>query len=269
MTKRRRKKKSRTNVTAHQHAMAKPAVASQIRDLCKGWNKTDKLERGNRLWDLTLCGCSRRGLAKALRQSPTSIRRHMELANLPPDARDLIIKGVSAKEILARKAHLDRRFRSQQRVARDRETGAISDEIADLIIEFCRAKDGVPEYAVRAVDLELLLCAVESHLSWFAARGHRVSPVAKRLGTKVLFKQTRPFPPPEKFVEEDHRAKWLAAVIWTRVQEQPIWETALKKAKSRKKELELPKPKRTPKEAYEEMAKHYAELSRPPAPRRY
>ena len=216
--------------------MADPKIESRVRELRAGWKGMGKIERGDRLWQLIFSGCSRRGLARSLRQSETSIRRHMELADLPAAGRDMIDQGFSAKRILAKKARSDRTIRRRQRIAKDRETGVLSDELADMILEFCRAEDGVPEYAIRDVDLPLLLGDVETHLSWFDARGCRFPPVAKKLGTKILFEKTRPVQIPDEFFEA-HRAKWLATVIWTRAREAPIWERALEKAKRRAREL--------------------------------
>ena len=80
---RERRKAIRRNVTAHVRAVADSTVAAMIKDLRQRWRSLDRVERGERLRKLTSLGCSTRGLERALRQSATSIRRHIDLANLP------------------------------------------------------------------------------------------------------------------------------------------------------------------------------------------
>ena len=125
--------------TAHRQIAKKPAIQRAIRKLSRDWKQLDPVERGDLLCALTSAGCSGRGLAEDLGQSPTNIRRHLTLANLPDAEREAVKAGKSAKRILELKAREDRRRRMQQRIDEDRRTGAISDQLADHIIEFCKA----------------------------------------------------------------------------------------------------------------------------------
>src|ERR1035438_10922405 len=67
----------------HRRTMADPKVAEMVAVLREGWPEMGPVERGDRLRELTALGCSTRGLEEELKQSATSIRRHIVLAELP------------------------------------------------------------------------------------------------------------------------------------------------------------------------------------------
>lgn len=96
--------------------------------------------RGERLQRLISLGCSTRGLGAELGKSATTIRRHMVIAGLPAADRRAIEGGASAKGILKLKETADRIQRIQARVDKDQKKGAISDQIASIILWFCHAR---------------------------------------------------------------------------------------------------------------------------------
>jgi hypothetical protein len=89
------------------------------------------LERGERSRELTGLGCSTRGLEKELGQSSTAIRRNIELTKLPEEDRKAIEDVASAKKILERKADDAARKCRSERIILDRETGSLSDGVAN------------------------------------------------------------------------------------------------------------------------------------------
>lgn len=194
-----------------------------IRALRRVWKKIGPIERGERLRELAKRGCSTRGLGKELRQSATSIRRHMMLAGLPEADRNAVKAGASAKNILARKASADRRRRMQQRVATDARTGELSDRIADTTIAFCLTVDGVPETPIVEGDLSTFLNQVREALRDLQKHGAPRLRLSKKLSLKQRVKRTRPQPRGDEFWME-HQARRLATLVWSEAREEPIWD---------------------------------------------
>jgi hypothetical protein len=265
MTRRRKTGKKRTNETAHWRALADSKVASLIKDLRIRWKSLDGIERGDRPRDLAGLGCSTRGLGKALGQSATSIRRHIDISKLPNADREALRNGQSAKKILAKKAVADRARRARERVRADNETGVLSDEMADLILDFCRTRKGVPETPVWKSALPQFMECVTNAVNAQKDSGRSYLRLSKRLSTQELFKRTRP--PQEKGeLWMEYKARWLARVICARTPEGPIWQRALQKTARRAKELEPPK---TPLQHFDERAKYFEWLNRGPERRKY
>jgi len=136
-----KKKATSEHQSLHRRTMADPKVAEMVAVLRRRWVEMGPVDRGDRLRELTALGCSTRGLEKELKQSSTSIRRHMVLAQLPEQDREAIKSGASAKKILERKADANRHRRQAQRVIEDRRTGALSDDLANIVLESCRTKE--------------------------------------------------------------------------------------------------------------------------------
>jgi hypothetical protein len=234
--------------TASRRALANPHVTAAIKKLRTRWKRLDKIERGERLRELATQGCSTRGLGKKLRKAPTSIVRYIELAKLPLKARDAIKAGASAKKILALKALVNRKQRLQKRIDDDQKIGKLSDHSAGMILQFCRTTDGVPPTPLLASDMPLFLGNVRLHLTFLETSGHRSVRIPSRLGTVALFEVLCPEEKTEEFWV-DHRARWLAIIIYSKTPERPIWERSLEKAAARAFELNQPK---TPEEVYED-----------------
>jgi hypothetical protein len=240
--------KKRSQGTAHYRAMAKPEAQKLVSILRPGWTTMGFKERGERLRELLSLGCSARGLQMELNQSATSIRRYIELAELPEKDRKAIEAGASAKKTLALKATADRHKRRQQRVDEDRTTGALSNKLATTILEFCRVEEGPRREPVSGKCAVILFNQARSFLEASDAAGYRKVRVSNKKREKRLFNKTRP--PLKRGANSGwHQGEWLANIVWTIAPERPIWDSALKKAERRIKELE---PKRTPLEAYNE-----------------
>ena len=265
MTRRRKTGKKRTNETTHRLALADPKVASLVKDLRIRWKSLDGVERGDRLRELAGLGCSTRGLEKALGQSATSIRRHIGISKLPNADREALRNGESAKNILARKAMADRARRARERVRVDNETGVLSDEMADLILDFCRTQEGVPETPVWKSAIPQFMECVTMAVNAQQDSERSYLKLSKRLSTQELFKRTRPAQEKEEFWME-YQARWLARIICARTPEGPIWQRALEKTARRAKELE---PKRSPLQGYDERVQYTAWLNQGPERRKY
>jgi hypothetical protein len=264
MTRRRKTGKKRTNETTHRLALADPKVASLAKDLRIRWKSLDRVKRGDRLRELAGLGCSTRGLEKALGQSATSIRRYIDISKLPNADREALRNGESAKKILARKAMADRARRARERVRVDNETGVLSDEMADLILDFCRTQKGIPETPVwKSAIPQFMECVTRAvHAQQDSERSYlRLS---KRLSPRELFRRTRPAQEKEEFWTE-YQARWLARLICARTPEPPIWQRALEKTARRANELE---PQRSPLQQFREEVEYFAWLSQGPEPRK-
>ncbi len=265
MRRRRRRRSGGKNLTAHRRVIADPKVMALARALRREWKKVGLIERGERLRELANRGCSTRGLGKVLRQSATSIRRHMTLACMSEAERDAVRAGSSAKNILARKARADRLRKAKQRVAADAQTGELSDQIADTVITFCRRVDKVPDFPIVEGDLPTFLDQVRRALFDFLRHGAPRLRVSKKLNPKQRFERTRPQPQADEFWME-YQARWLAALVWSEAKEEPIWDRALEKAVNRGKDLRI---KMTPMERYQERLKLNSEKSGSPPRRRF
>jgi hypothetical protein len=200
-----------------------------------------------------------------LGKSATSLRRHIDLSRLPEADRKAVQAGKSAKTILTAKACEDRRRYSRERVEEDARTGAISDQLADHILEFCRIKSGV-----RGSDLDTVILffnEVRNSLTRFDWEGQRVRKVRKSDPLKQRFRLTRPKPDQEEVIAA-HLARWLVHFLKSEAPERPILDRAIDKAQARRKELEVAELKPTGKALLEARLK-YALLSASPSPRRY
>ncbi len=229
-------KQPRINKSRHYRAKLNPKVRELIKVLRNGWAAMDAVERGQRINSLVSVGCSRRGLGRDLGVSATSIRRHVEIAGLPGADRKAISAGTSAKRILAAKATAERQRRRQQRVDEDSKTGALSDKVATIILEFCRlGKELRKAPMIRGV-FPILLDKVGSHIRDFEVSGHRAVKVSKKLESRELFRKTRPRAATNTPAVA-HQAPWLAEVLWLIAPESPIRASAMLKARRRAGEL--------------------------------
>jgi hypothetical protein len=236
-------RRKRTHQTAHRRAVADSKVRKLIDELRDKWEGTGRIERGERLRELSALGCSTRGLGEELGQSAATVRRHIELANLPEAERNAVKDGASAKKVLQRKALFERRKRAKKRIEDDQKTGRLSDEIAGIIIKFCRGKKRLRLTPVLKADLPTFLTSVAIYLVDFEAKGRFAIKATKRLGASGLVRKARPGKAGERFWM-DYQAEWLTNIVWAKATERPVWENALEKAERRAGELDV-KAKRT------------------------
>ncbi len=253
-------KKKHANKTRHMRVMAGSKVKELVKTLRRRWSAMRNVDRGERLCELVSLGCSRRGLGRELKQSATSIRRHIQIARLPEEDLKAMETGTTAKEILKRKACADRHKRRQQRVDEDRRTGALSDDVATTILEFCRLGKELRKESILEGDVETLLDAAALHLSRLEASGHRSRLISKKLGLKAQFQRMRP-PKAQDTFWIAFQGEWLANVVWANAAEGPIRDRALQKAMARANEI---RPKKTPSEIYRDRKRQLAEISASP-----
>src|SRR6185437_2985683 len=81
----------------------------------------------------------------------TTLRRYMKLSSLDDADREALKAGQSAKKVLARKAVKDAATAGRERLREEKKSGTLSDEVADIILDFC--KNGVPKAPIRDYDL--------------------------------------------------------------------------------------------------------------------
>ena len=237
--------KKSANKTKHRRAMANPKVQELVSNLARDWAATDHLERDARLRELAAHGCSARGLGKVLGHSASSILREVAPEERPKTDRNVEEARASAQEAVSQRANAERDECQRQRIIEEEKTGALSDEVATVILMFCRTGQGLPETPILPGEVPLLLSTAKKYLSLFEASARRLVRVPKELELKELFALTRPD------VEEgdppmEHRGKWIANVVWAKAPERRIWERALSKAVDRAGELRPPKLKTDP-----------------------
>ena len=258
--------KKRVNKTQHRRTLQSPKVRKKVAVLRKGWTRLGAAQRGQRLYELAALGCSTRGLAEAIGNSPTNIRRHIMLAKLPDQYRDAIEFGSSIKKVLSQKVDADRQQHQMERIIEDRKTGSLSDEAATLILDFCKATVGKSKVPLLSSDLPVLWASVKMNLIDSGLPRHRNARSLKNLGLKALLRQTRPIKEKDVLFLADY-GKWLANILSARFPGRPIWERAMQKADRRIKELVQVKTK-TPLELFRDKQQRLDWISAGPAPRK-
>lgn len=229
-------KQKRRNKNRHYRTTLNPNVRKLIEFLRNRWAVLGSVERGRRINKLVSVGCSKRGLGKDLDIPESSVRRDAKIAKLPESDRKAIDSGQSAKKMLIAKktAALQREMR--RRMDQDARTGALSDEIASIILEFCRTGYRLRKQRMIRAMFPILLDNVGSYLRKFEQTDHRALKAAKKLEPRELFRKTRP-----RTVENTpamvYQAEWLAEALWLIAPESPIRAMALIKARRRANEL--------------------------------
>ena len=232
--------KKSVNQTKHQRAMANPKVQELVSNLARDWAAMDHLERDARLRELAAHGCSARGLGKVLGHSASSILREVAPEELPKTDRNVEEARASAQEAVNQRAKAERDRCQQQRVIAHEETGALSDEVATVILEFCRAGQGLPEKPILPGDVPLLLSTAERYLSNFEASDRRPVRIPEDMDLKEIFRLARPDAQEgDPWIE--HQGKWIANVVWAKAPERRIWQRSLGKAVDRAGELTPPR----------------------------
>ena len=243
MSRKKASKPARKNSNQHQRTVADPNIQANIDNLRLKWNDFDPIERGAQLRKLVGCGCSKRGLGDALEVRDSTIRRHMTLADLPEQVREAVRGGFSAKKILEYKAQADRQTRRKRRIALDKETGELSDHLADTILAFCRSDGGVTPNPIDEQYLAKFLSEVRKKCSKLEEAGFCPPKLLKHHNMKERFRLTKPKVRDD--VAVNHLIEWLAILILAEIAEGPIWETAIEKPEKRSKEV-IPIDTRTP-----------------------
>jgi hypothetical protein len=242
-------KQKRRNKNRHYRAALNPGVRKLIVALRKGWADMGAVERGQRINKLVSTGCSKRGLETDLDIPESTIGRYAKIAKLPESDRKAIDSGQSAKKILIanQAAKLEREM--GRRIDQDKRTGALSDEIASIILEFCRTGYGPRKERIFMAMLPALLDNVGSYLRKFEQTDRRALKAAKKYDPRELFRKTRPRAGKDR-TPLAYRGEWLAGALWLIAPESSIRAEALIKVSRRAKEL---LPRRTLPEMVKDM----------------
>ena len=241
-------KQTRRNKNRHFRSKLNPKVMGLIATLRNGWADLGRVERGQRINKLVSVGCSKRGLGNDLGIPEASLRRDAKIAELPESNRKAIDCGQSAKEILNAKNRTTLEREMRRRVDQDARRGALSDEIASIILEFCRTGHQLRKQRIIKPMFQTFLDNVGSYLRKFEQTDRRTHKVAQKLESSKLFRKTRPRAGKDAPYMV-HQAEWLAEALWLIAPESPIMASALIKARKRAGEL---LPKRTPSESFSE-----------------
>ena len=237
--KRNSSRKSTVNLTAHHKAMANSKVQALVKALREGWESMGTVERTKRLIQLTALGCSQRGLEKELKQPATSIRRDIGRGLPAQTEADTPSPLDIARMRLEQKALDDAEKRHKQRLKDDEETGSVSDKITNIVFDFCRGKEGIPDSQILKADLKVFLDSAEAQLNDFEANHFREIQIPTGSSTRKVFELSQPDEMEDEFFLV-HRGRWVAKIIWAYAPERAIWTRVLSKVRSRKDELDPP-----------------------------
>jgi predicted transcriptional regulator len=218
--------------TAHWRAAHRPEVRKLSVKLRRYWSRWDAIKRGDQLRDLINRGCSQRGLARDLGKSEPTIRRYLVLSSQSEVEREAFRKGETAKRILARKAARDRRRMIESRVREENKSGVLSDEIAEIILDFCLTRRGVPETQVRESGIPHLLAQTRKITRGLHVTRPGLFKLPKGITLVSLYRMARPLDYPGEYWEE-HRAGWLSNILMAIAPELDIRESAITKAEER------------------------------------
>jgi len=224
--------------SGHRIEASKPAVKERIAALRRDWKRgADPVTLGRQILALTgKARCSFRGLGEQIRKPESTLRRYAMLASLPAEDRAALLRGETAKVVIARKAKRDWQERCRARLLVENETGSVSDEVADLILDFCRYEDGEEKGRCFGSQVDNLLSATRD-----ITRARKAHPIPGKIPTDrlKLFACSRP----KEMLGEHwiyHRAGWLAMILMTVAPEEDIREVAMNKAERRRFGVSMP-----------------------------
>lgn len=242
------KKAGRLRKTQHRIALKKPSTRQLVGRLKRYWDLWDEIKRGELLFALTNNKdhqCSIRGLAKDLDEKEATLRRYIMLSQLPPEERAKFREGETAKQVLARKAARDRDQLITSRIVEEKKSGALSDEVADVILDFLLSKRRDPKTLVFGAepDYRSMLAAIPCLLENIReiTRGLvGVSPVKIRLPKGISLVDFYRLARPAAFPGEDWMERavgWLANILVNIAPESLIREAAMNKAEERVRKI--------------------------------
>lgn len=238
--KRRSRKPQRTH---HKKAFTNSQTVELLSYLRKHWKILDGIDRGDRLQTLVEAGCTRRGLADDLRQSPTTIGRHIELASLSNNVRTSVRQGTSAKKALNQNAIQKHRSRIRRMLAAEKASGSVSDHAAQVVAQLLldrKQKLRISEGYVAQLFLEV---DFKFRYPWLAWTGMQSLPVRISDPSKIIrYCRPRPKskdrqgfrfdvrPEVDALANFDLLAEWVARIADALTQEATIRDRALIKA---------------------------------------
>jgi hypothetical protein len=233
---RKRRKRNNLKQTKHRQAVADPETRQKLGILKCNWSCWDGIQRGDRLRELVeKHRCTIRGLAKDLKEqgaAEATLRRYITLSKVPPEERQRLKEGETAKRVLERKAARDRKRVLQERIKEERKTGAISDEIAEIIIDFATRRHADLGIGFFVSGIPHLLIGVRAITRGCAGLRAVQVPLPKNISLVEFYKKARP----ARYPGEDgmeHWQGWLSNILVTLAPELEIRETAMNKAEER------------------------------------
>jgi hypothetical protein len=158
----------------HLAATAKPAVREQLERLRTDWPELSHMQRGDRLIQLQVEGCTVRGLADDLGVDDGTVRRDMKVARLPESYRKPIDAGASPKAYLMATRAKSLTLDMEMRLLREQKDGSPSDELRDNLLWFLLTEQPVP---FSAGCVNRLISEVLGDLPGKAFRGYCMHPV--------------------------------------------------------------------------------------------
>jgi hypothetical protein len=226
--------RARSRSTRHARFKRNDAVRRKISTLIRVWDIADAATRGERLKELITLGCSRRGLAEDIGVSATSIRFHLDLTELSLAEAEAVRNGGSAKKAFLSVQNQRAESARIERMRQERETAAVSDQLANDIAGFClrphqwRA-DEKPVLICEG-DIEMLFREVGSCVGMYRRDRLLTPPAAStRLTFEAVSQARRPDPKQFDFWF-GWLAEWLALTLLSAAPDAPILDAALRKA---------------------------------------
>ncbi len=228
--------RKRSRSTRHARLRRNNAVRQKISGLIRVWDVVDAATRGEHLKELISLGCSRRGLAADIGISATSIRFHLDLTNLSPAQTELVRNGGSAKEAFLAVQGQRAASARIERLRRERQTAAVSDQLAKDIALFClqhhRWRSDEEPVLLCEADVEMLFLEVAVCIRMYSHDRPLTPPAASTRLTFEAVSQTRR-PDPKQFdFWFGWLAEWLALTLLSAAPDAPIRDAALRKAPS-------------------------------------
>ena len=112
-------------------ALEDPNARAMLEQLSAGWDQLSYVERGDRIRALrNLYRCTNYGIAEVVPCHEGTIRRDLEIAELPPGDRIAIEQGASAEPFLRRQRDAEERAEDNSRLQQELLDGHVSDDLA-------------------------------------------------------------------------------------------------------------------------------------------
>ena len=125
-----------SHAKAQMHALEDHNTLTKLEKLRHEWPTLSNIERGERLKELRKLGCTGRGMAVVLACDEGTVRRYIDMAELPPEDRKSIEEGANPQALLRHQSDLQERAADESRLAQEKEDGSVSDTLAWNIIWF-------------------------------------------------------------------------------------------------------------------------------------
>lgn len=164
---------SRARCTQHSRECSNPETKNLLEQLQAAWPTFNLVERGDKLKKLFDLGCFKRGLAADLGVNDKTVRRDLNIAALPQDARTAIAAGCDPEPFLRAAADQQIVVDARERAALERIDGSPSESLAgNMVWLLAKEAGGLP------VEGGLLFILAETERTTYERTGW-----LRRLGT--------------------------------------------------------------------------------------